>query len=117
MIVERSFEVLQLQKHNKWSLIASKTGELVFNNVKVPKRKLLPNVEGLKGFLSCLNSARYGISWGVIGAAIDCYCTAVQYSKEREFSLGNLLLVPTSAEKLAEFLNPKLQKLNCFLGN
>lgn len=60
------------------------TGELVFANVIVPKENMLPKVEGLKGPLSCLNSARYGISWGVIGAAIDCYCTALQYSKERK---------------------------------
>ncbi len=57
------------ETHNKWSLRASKTGELVFNNVKVPKENLLPGVTGLKGPLSCLNSARYGISWGVIGCS------------------------------------------------
>lgn len=85
LIVERGMEGFTTpETHNKWSLRASKTGELVFNNVKVPKENLLPGVTGLKGPLSCLNSARYGISWGVIGAAIDCYCTAVQYSKERK---------------------------------
>ena len=85
MILERGMEGFTTPTtHNKWSLRASKTGELVFNNVKVPKENLLPNVEGLKGPLSCLNSARYGISWGVIGAAMDCYCTAVQYTKERK---------------------------------
>ncbi len=68
----------------KWSLRASLTGELVFDNVKVPKENLLPNVEGLKGPLMCLNSARYGIAWGVIGAAMDCYDTALRYSLERK---------------------------------
>lgn len=69
--------------HNKWSLRASATGELVFHNVKVPKENLLPNVSGLKGPLGCLSSARYGIAWGAIGAALDCYDTALRYSKER----------------------------------
>ncbi len=105
MIVERSFEGFTTpETHNKWSLRASKTGELVFNNVKVPKENILPNVVGLKGPLSCLNSARYGISWGVIGAAIDCYCTAVQYASERkQFGkpIGGFQL---QQKKLAEFL-------------
>jgi glutaryl-CoA dehydrogenase len=69
--------------HNKWSLRASATGELVFDNVKVPKENLLPNVAGLKGPLGCLNQARYGIAWGALGAAMDCYDTALRYSKER----------------------------------
>jgi glutaryl-CoA dehydrogenase len=55
----------------------------VFNNVKVPKENLLPNVEGIKGPLGCLSTARYGIAWGAIGAALDCYDTALRYSKER----------------------------------
>lgn len=69
--------------HGKWSLRASATGELVFHNVKVPKENLLPNASGLKGPLGCLSSARYGIAWGAIGAALDCYDTALRYSKER----------------------------------
>jgi glutaryl-CoA dehydrogenase len=69
--------------HNKWSLRASATGELVFDNVKVPKANILPNVEGLRGPLGCLDNARYGIAWGAIGAAIDCYETARQYALER----------------------------------
>src|SRR5687767_1635854 len=69
--------------HGKWSLRASATGELVFDNVKVPKENIFPNVKGLKGPLGCLNSARFGISWGVIGAAMDCYDSALRYSKER----------------------------------
>lgn len=69
--------------HNKWSLRASATGELVFDHVKIPKENLLPNVAGLKGPLGCLNQARYGIAWGALGAAMDCYDTALRYSKER----------------------------------
>jgi glutaryl-CoA dehydrogenase len=69
--------------HGKWSLRASATGELVFDNVMVPKENILPNVKGLKGPLSCLTKARYGIAWGTVGAAMDCYDTALRYSKER----------------------------------
>ena len=84
LIVERGMEGFTTPTtHNKWSLRASATGELVFDNVKVPKENLLPNVKGLKGPLSCLNSARYGIAWGAIGAAMDCYDSALRYSKER----------------------------------
>ncbi len=84
LIVERGYEgFTSPETHGKWSLRASATGELVFDNVKVPKENLLPNVEGLKGPLTCLNSARYGISWGAIGAAMDCYDSALRYSKER----------------------------------
>jgi glutaryl-CoA dehydrogenase len=71
------------ETHNKWSLRASATGELVFDNVKIPKENLLPGVKGMKGPLSCLNMARYGIAWGVVGAAMDCYHSALRYSKER----------------------------------
>jgi glutaryl-CoA dehydrogenase len=84
IIVERGMEGFTTpETHDKWSLRASATGELVFDNVKVPKENLLPNVEGLKGPLGCLNSARYGIAWGVIGAAMDCYDSALRYSQER----------------------------------
>ena len=69
--------------HGKWSLRASATGELVFDNVIVPKENILPNVKGLKGPLGCLTKARYGIAWGAIGAAMDCYHIALEYSKER----------------------------------
>ena len=71
------------ETHNKWSLRASSTGELVFDNVKIPKENIFPNVKGLKGPLGCLNSARYGIACGAIGAAMDCYDSALRYSKER----------------------------------
>jgi glutaryl-CoA dehydrogenase len=104
--------------HGKWSLRASATGELVFDNVKVPKENLMPNVKGLKGPLTCLNSARYGISWGAIGAAMDCYVSAVNYSKERkQFGkpIGGFQL---QQKKLAEMLTEitKAQLLAWRLG-
>lgn len=120
LIVERGMEGFTTpETHNKWSLRASKTGELVFNNVKVPKENLLPGVTGLKGPLSCLNSARYGISWGVIGAAIDCYCTAVQYSKERKQFGKPIGSYQLQQKKMAEFLTEitKAQLLCLQLGN
>ncbi len=119
LIVERGMEGFTTpETHNKWSLRASKTGELVFNNVKVPKENLLPGVTGLKGPLSCLNSARYGISWGVIGAAIDCYCTAVQGSKERKQFGKPIGSYQLQQKKLAEFLTEitKAQLLCLQLG-
>ena len=85
LIVERGFEGFTTpETHNKWSLRASATGELVFDNVKVPKENILPGVKGLKGPLTCLNSARFGIAWGALGAAMDCYDTALRYAKQRE---------------------------------
>ena len=84
LIVEKDMKGFSAPKiDNKWSLRASITGELVFDNVRVPKANILPGVSGLKGPLSCLSSARYGIAWGTIGAALDCYDTALRYSKER----------------------------------
>jgi len=84
LLVERGMEGFSTpETHGKWSLRASATGELIFDNVKVPKENLLPNIKGLKGPLGCLNSARYGISWGALGAAMDCYDAALRYSKER----------------------------------
>ena len=84
LIVERGMEGFTApETHNKWSLRASATGELIFNDVKVPKENLLPNKSGLGAPLGCLDSARYGIAWGAIGAAMDCYDTALRYSKER----------------------------------
>lgn len=84
LIVEKDMEGFSAPKiDNKWSLRASITGELVFDNVRVPKANILPGVLGLKGPLSCLSSARYGIAWGTIGAALDCYDTALRYAKER----------------------------------
>jgi glutaryl-CoA dehydrogenase len=84
LIVERGMEGFSTPTmHGKWSLRASDTGELVFDNVKVPKDNILPNKSGLGAPLGCLDSARYGISWGAIGAAMDCYDSALRYSKER----------------------------------
>lgn len=119
LIVERAFEGFTTpETHNKWSLRASKTGELVFNNVKIPKENLLPNISGLRGPLSCLNSARYGISWGVIGAAIDCYCTALQYAKERKQFGKPIAGFQLQQKKLAEFVTEitKAQLLCLQLG-
>ena len=84
LIVERGMEGFTTpETKGKWSLRASATGEFVFDNVKVPKENLLPGVKGLRGPLSCLSTARYGIAWGAMGAAMDCYDTALRYSKER----------------------------------
>ena len=84
LIVERGMDGFSTpETHDKWSLRASATGELIFDNVKVPKDHLLPNKSGLGAPLGCLDSARYGIAWGAIGAAMDCYDTALRYSKER----------------------------------
>jgi glutaryl-CoA dehydrogenase len=84
LIVEKGMDGFSAPEiHSKWSLRASATGELVFNNVKIPKENLFPNISGIKGPLGCLNQARYGIAWGALGAAMDCYDTALRYSKER----------------------------------
>ena len=84
VIVERGMEGFETpEMHGKHSLRASSTGELIFNNVRVPKENILPNKDGLGAPLSCLDSARYGIAWGAIGAAMDCYDSALRYSKER----------------------------------
>jgi len=106
------------ETHNKWSLRASVTGELVFDNVKVPKENIFPNVRGLKGPLKCLNSARYGIAWGAIGAAMDCYNTALQYSLERKQFNKPIASFQLQQKKLAEFLTEitKAQLLAWRLG-
>lgn len=119
IIVERGMEGFTTpETHNKWSLRASATGELVFDNVRVPKENILPNVEGLKGPLGCLNQARYGIAWGAMGAAMDCYDTALRYSKERiqfDRPIGGFQL---QQKKLAEMITEitKGQLLNWRLG-
>ncbi|MBN8674643.1 MAG: acyl-CoA dehydrogenase family protein [Chitinophagales bacterium] len=119
VIVERGMEGFTTPTtHGKWSLRASATGELVFDNVKVPKANILPAVKGLKGPLSCLTKARYGIAWGAVGAAMDCYDTALRYSKEREQfgrPIGGFQL---QQKKLAEMLTEitKAQLLNWRLG-
>lgn len=115
VIVERGMEGFTTPAtHGKWSLRASATGELVFDNVKVPKENILPNVKGMKGPLSCLNKARFGIAWGTIGAAMDCYDTALRYSLQRiqfDRPIGGFQL---QQKKLAEMLTEitKAQLLN-----
>ncbi|PJJ79518.1 acyl-CoA dehydrogenase family protein [Mucilaginibacter auburnensis] len=105
LIVERGMEGFSTpETHNKWSLRASSTGELVFDNVKVPKENLLPNAIGLKGPLGCLNQARYGIAWGAIGAAMDCYDTALNYAKERKQFGKPIAAFQLQQKKLAEMI-------------
>jgi glutaryl-CoA dehydrogenase len=119
IIVERGMEGFTTpETHNKWSLRTSATGELVFNDVKVPVENILPGVEGLKGPLTCLNSARYGISWGAIGAAMDCYDTALRYSKERIQFGKPIAGFQLQQKKLAEMITEitKAQLLTWRLG-
>ncbi len=105
LLVERGMEGFSTpETHNKWSLRASITGELVFNNVKVPKANLFPDIKGLKGPLTCLSSARYGIAWGAIGAALDCYDTALRYTKEREQFGRPIAGFQLTQKKLAEMI-------------
>ena len=119
LIVERGMEGFSTpETHNKWSLRASATGELIFDNVKVPKENLLPNKSGLGAPLGCLDSARFGIAWGAIGAAMDCYDTALRYSKERmqfDKPIGQFQL---QQKKLAEMITEitKAQLLAWRLG-
>ena len=119
LLVERGMAGFSTpETHNKWSLRASATGELIFDNVKVPKENLLPNKSGLGAALGCLDSARYGIAWGAIGAAMDCYDTALRYSKERlQFGkpIGQFQL---QQKKLAEMITEitKAQLLTWRLG-
>ena len=120
VIVERGMDGFSTPTtHGKWSLRASITGELVFDNVRIPKSNILPGVKGLKGPLTCLNSARYGISWGAIGAAMDCYESARKYAAERkQFGkpIGGFQL---QQKKLAEMLTEitKAQLICWRLGN
>ncbi len=119
LIVERGMEGFETpEMHGKHSLRASSTGELIFNNVKVPKENILPNKDGLGAPLQCLDSARYGIAWGAIGAALDCYDAALRYSKERiQFGkpIGSFQL---QQKKLAEMITEitKAQLLTFRLG-
>ena len=119
LIVERGMEGFTTpETHNKWSLRASSTGELVFNNVKVPKNNLLEGKSGLGAPLGCLDSARYGIAWGAIGAAMDCYDTALRYSKERIQFGKPIAGFQLQQKKLAEMITEitKAQLLTYRLG-
>ena len=102
----------------KWSLRASVTGELVFDNVRVPKENIFPDIKSIKGPLSCLNSARYGIAWGAIGAAMDCYDSALRYSKERIQFGKPIASFQLTQKKLAEMITEitKAQLLAWRLG-
>lgn len=119
LIVERGMEGFSTpETHNKWSLRASATGELIFDNVKVPKENLLPGKSGLGAPLGCLDSARYGIAWGAIGAAMDCYDTALRYAKERIQFGKPIAAYQLQQKKLAEMITEitKAQLLAFRLG-
>lgn len=119
LIVERGMEGFTTpETHNKWSLRASSTGELIFDNVKIPKENLLPNKSGLGAPLGCLDSARYGIAWGAIGAAMDCYDTALRYAKERIQFDKPIAGTQLQQKKLAEMITEitKAQLLTWRLG-
>ena len=119
VIVERGMEGFETPTmHGKHSLRASTTGELIFNNVKIPKKNILPNKDGLGAPLLCLDSARYGIAWGAIGSALDCYDSALRYSKERiqfDKPIASFQLIQ---KKLAEMITEitKAQLLTLRLG-
>lgn len=119
MIVEKDWKGFSAPViHGKWSLRAAITGELVFEDVRVPKTHVFQDVKGLKGPLACLSKARYGIAWGAIGAALDCYDSALRYSKEREQfgrPIGGFQL---TQKKLAEMITEitKAQLLAWRLG-
>ena len=119
LIVERGMKGFSTpETHNKWSLRASATGELIFDNVKVPKENLLPKKSGLGAPLGCLDSARFGIAWGAIGAAMDCYDTALRYSKERIQFGKPIGAFQLQQKKLAEMITEitKAQLLTWRLG-
>lgn len=119
LVVERGMEGFSTPTMDgKWSLRASDTGELIFDNVKVPKENLLPNKSGLGGPLGCLDSARYGIAWGAIGAALDCYDVALRYAKERVQFDRPIAGFQLQQKKLAEMITEitKAQLLTLRLG-
>jgi glutaryl-CoA dehydrogenase len=119
MVVERDMKGFTTPEiKGKWSLRASVTGELVFEDVRIPKENVFPDIRGLRGPLSCLSKARYGIAWGAIGAAMDCYDSALRYSLEREQfgkPIGGFQL---TQKKLAEMITEitKAQLLAWRLG-
>jgi glutaryl-CoA dehydrogenase len=119
VLVERGMEGFTTpETHGKWSLRASATGELVFDNVKIPKDNILPNKDGLGAPLGCLDSARYGIAWGTIGTAMDCYDTALRYAKERIQFGKPIASFQLQQKKLAEMITEitKAQFLTWRLG-
>src|SRR5690606_6334396 len=105
MMVERDWKGFSAPEiHGKWSLRASITGELVVEDVRAPKAYMFPDIKGLKGPLSCLSKARYGIAWGAVGAALDCYDSALRYAKEREQFGRPLAGFQLTQKKLAEMI-------------
>ncbi|HIG32542.1 MAG TPA: acyl-CoA dehydrogenase [Flavobacteriales bacterium] len=119
VLVERGMEGFTTpETHGKWSLRASATGELVFDNVKIPKENILPNKDGLSAPLGCLDSARYGIAWGTIGTAMDCYDTALRYAKQRIQFGKPIASFQLQQKKLAEMITEitKAQFLTWRLG-
>jgi len=119
VLVERGMEGFSTpETHGKWSLRASATGELVFDNVKIPKENILPNKDGLSAPLGCLDSARYGIAWGTIGTAMDCYDTALRYAKQRIQFGKPIASFQLQQKKLAEMITEitKAQFLTWRLG-
>ena len=119
VLVERGMEGFTTpETHGKWSLRASATGELVFDNIKIPKDNILPNKDGLGAPLSCLDSARYGIAWGTIGTAMDCYDTALRYAKQRIQFGKPIASFQLQQKKLAEMITEitKAQFLTWRLG-
>ncbi len=119
LIVERGMEGFSTpETHNKWSLRTSATGELIFQDVKVPKENLLPGADGLRAPLSCLDSARYGIAWGTLGAAMDIYDTALRYALERHQFGQPIAGFQLQQKKLAEMITEitKAQLLTWRLG-
>jgi len=119
VLVERGMEGFTTpETHGKWSLRASATGELVFDNVKIPKNNILPNKDGLGAPLGCLDSARYGIAWGTIGTAMDCYDTALRYAKQRVQFGKPIAAFQLQQKKLAEMITEitKAQLLTWRLG-
>jgi glutaryl-CoA dehydrogenase len=119
LIVEKGMKGFTAPEiHGKWSLRASITGELVFEDVRVPKKNVLPGVKGLKGPLTCLSKARYGIAWGAIGAALDCYDSALRYTQERNQFGKPLAQFQLTQKKLAEMITEitKAQLLAWRLG-
>jgi len=105
LLVERGMAGFSTPEiHNKWSLRASATGELVFSDVMVPKTHLLPATNGLRFPLQCLDKARYGIAWGALGAAMDCYETARNYAATRQQFGKPIAGFQLIQKKLAEML-------------
>ncbi|MFN3782710.1 MAG: acyl-CoA dehydrogenase family protein [Spirosomataceae bacterium] len=119
ILVERGMKGFSTPEiHQKWSLRASATGELVFSDVRIPKSAILPGSDGLKSPFACLDKARYGIAWGGIGVAMDCYVTARNYALERQQFGKPIAAFQLVQKKLAEMLTEitKAQLLAFRLG-